>query len=266
MKFFLPKAVIFSWILVAGAISPVAAEYVITLWDVPLTIGAAMVSVYGNMRYSDMEKPADADVKPKSELLPWDRPVAGRYSDLADRMSDWAAPVAVAPVALAGYAWYNGGTASGFLGYTLMYAQALAIQSGLNLATRSLKLWPRPYIYAEDVEGREAAEKAEGEAYGSFFSGHSSAAFTAAVFTASYFSEMYPASPYSGLVWAGSLSLAGFVGALRIAAGKHYPSDVVVGALVGTGVSLLVLETHKESAKNVSLWVGPGNFGAVFSF
>jgi membrane-associated phospholipid phosphatase len=266
MKFFLPKAVIFSWILVAGAISPVAAEYVITLWDVPLTIGAAMVSVYGNMRYSDMEKPADADVKPKSELLPWDRPVAGRYSDLADRMSDWAAPVAVAPVALAGYAWYNGGTASGFLGYTLMYAQALAIQDGLNTIARSTQLWPRPYIYAEEGEGREAAEKAKGEAYGSFFSGHASAAFTTAVFTAKLFDEMYPASPYSGLVWAGSLSLAGFVGALRIAAGKHYPTDVVVGALVGTGVSLLVLETHKESAKNVSLWVGPGNFGAVFSF
>lgn len=264
MKFFLPKAVIFSWILVAGAISPVAAEYVITLWDVPLTIGATAVSVFGSVRYANME--TDADVKPQSELLPWDRPVAGRYAEWPDKLSDWAAPVAVAPVALAGYAWYNGGTASGFLGYTLMYAQALAIQSGLNLATRSLKLWPRPYIYAEDGEGREAAEKAEGEAYGSFFSGHSSAAFTAAVFTASYFSEMYPASPYRGVVWAGSLSLAGFVGALRIAAGKHYPSDVVVGALVGTGVSLLVLETHKESAKNVSLWVGPGNFGAVFSF
>ncbi len=264
MKSFLPKALFFSWFLVSGALSPVAAEYVLTLWDVPLTIGAAMVSIYGNMRYSDMEKPDDADVKPKSELLPWDRPVAGRYSDLADRMSDWASPVAVAPVALAGYAWYNGGTASGFLGYTLMYAQALAIQDGLNTIARSMQLWPRPYIYAEDGEGREVAEKAKGEAYGSFFSGHASAAFTTAIFTATAFDEMYPSSPYSRLVWAGSLSLAGFVGALRIAAGKHYPTDVVAGALVGTGVSLSILGFHKKKPQNSAIVVGPGFMGVIF--
>lgn len=264
MKAFLPKAVFFLWFLCSGSLSPVLAEYALSLYDIPLTVGATAVSVFGSVRYANME--ADRDVKPRSELLPWDRPFAGRYEEWPDKWSDWAAPVAAAPLVLAGYSWYSGGTASVFLGHTLMYAQALAIQSGLNLATRSLKIWPRPYIYAEDGEGREAAENAKGEAYGSFFSGHSSAAFTAAVFTASYFSEMYPSSPYRGVVWAGSLSLAGFVGALRIAAGKHYPSDVAVGALVGTGVSLLVLEAHKESAKNVSLWVGPGNFGAVFSF
>lgn len=264
MRAFLPKAVFFLWFLCSGSLSPVLAEYALTLRDIPLTVGAAAVSVFGSVRYADME--ADDDVRPRSELLPWDRPVAGRYAEWPDKLSDWAAPVAVAPVALAGYAWYNGGTAFGFLGYTLMYAQALAIQNGLNLAVRSLKLWPRPYMYAEDGEGREAAEKAGGEAYGSFFCGHASAAFTAAVFTASYYSEMHPSSPYGGIVWATSLSLAGFVGALRIAAGKHYPTDVVAGALVGTGVSLLVLESHRVSSKKFSLWVGPGNFGAVFAF
>lgn len=264
MKAFLPKAVFFLWFLCSGSLSPVLAEYALSLYDIPLTVGATAVSVFGSVRYADME--ADRDVKPRSELLPWDRPFAGRYEEWPDKWSDWAAPVAAAPLVLAGYSWYSGGTASVFLGHTLMYAQSLAIQSGLNLATRSLKIWPRPYIYAEDGEGREAAANAKGEAYGSFFSGHSSAAFTAAVFTASYFSEMYPSSPYRGVVWAGSLSLAGFVGALRIAAGKHYPSDVAVGALVGTGVSLLVLESHRVSSKKFSFWVGPGNFGAVFSF
>lgn len=266
MRAFLPKAVFFLWFLCLGSLSPVWAEYSLSLWDVPLTVGAAAVSVFGSMLYSDMEKPADGDVKPRSELLPWDRPVAGRYAELPDKMSDWVAPVAVAPVALAGYAWYNDGSVSGFLGYTLMYAQALSIQNGLNQIARSAKLWPRPYIYAEEGEGREAAENAKGEAYGSFFSGHASAAFTTAVFTAKLFDEMNPASPYSGIVWATSLSLAGFVGVLRIAAGKHYPTDVVAGALVGTGVSILVLESHRVSSKKASLWVGPGNFGAVFSF
>ena len=69
------------------------------------------------------------------------------------------------------------------------------------------------------------------------------------MFTGEWFSEMYPNSAYRPLVWAGTLSLAGFVGALRIAAGKHYPSDVVVGALAGTGISLAVIRLHKKSVR-----------------
>ena len=112
----------------------------------------------------------------------------------------------------------------------------------------------------------EAAEKAEGEAYGSFFSGHTSAAFTVAVFTGEWFSEVYPSSPYRGIVWAGSLSAAGFVGILRIAAGKHYPSDVIVGALVGTGISLSVIRLHRVKNERVSLIAGPNTLGMSVRF
>ena len=106
---------------------------------------------------------------------------------------------------------------------------------------------------------------------GAFFSGHASAAFTVAVFTGEWFSEMYPNSAYRPLVWAGTLSLAGFVGALRIAAGKHYPSDVVVGALAGTGISLAVIRLHKKSVRFgpvalSGLWAGPASAGASFAF
>lgn len=152
-----------------------------------------------------------------------------------------------------------------------MFAQALALQNTLNLTVRSMKFWPRPYMYAESGDGAEAAKDAEGEAYGSFFSGHASAAFTVAVFTGEWFSEMYPNSRYKPLVWAGSLSLAGFVGALRIAAGKHYVSDVVVGALAGAGISAAVIEIHKKSVRIgpvalFGLWAGPGEAVATFAF
>lgn len=52
-------------------------------------------------------------------------------------------------------------------------------------------------------------------------------------------------------------SLASFVGVLRIAAGKHYPTDVVVGALVGTGVSYGILKMHKKGCDKVTLWASP---------
>lgn len=109
------------------------------------------------------------------------------------------------------------------------------------------------------------AEKAKGEAYGSFFSGHASAAFTVAVFTSEWFSNVYPNSANTGVVRALAFSLAGLESALRIAAGKHYPSDVAVGALVGTAVSYGILFMHKKRNEKFSFWVGPNATGITFS-
>ena len=230
--------------------------------DMPVTFLSAFTAFFGNYRYTQMEKPEPGDYRDVSELAPWDRPVAGRYSESADRASDWAVVLGVAPLAMAGYS-YGVGDACGrdVAGFSLMFAQALALQSGINLMVRSLEFWPRPYIYAEDGAGARKAEKARAEAYGSFFSGHTSAAFTVAVFTGEWFSELYPESPYRGVVWALALSAAGLEGVLRVAAGKHFWSDVAVGALVGTGVSLAVIQVHKKRSDRVSLWAGLGSVG-----
>lgn len=233
----------------------------------PLTFFSAFASVYGTYRYSQMDVPSEGDYIEPSQLLPWDRSVVGRYSANADKVSDWFAILGTVPVAMVGYSWLGGDAAgSDAAAYALMFAQALALQNGLNLLARSSQLWPRPYVYATDGDGAEAAKDARGEAYGSFFSGHSSAAFTVAVFTAEWFSEIYPNSPYRGIVWAGSLSAAGMVGALRIAAGKHYPTDVIVGALVGTGLSLSVIQVHKSVAHKVSLYASPNAAGVSVRF
>jgi len=72
----------------------------------------------------------------------------------------------------------------------------------------------------------------------SFFSGHTSFAF-ATVVSAGVVAHArgYAAEPY---IWAGGLTLAALTGYLRIAADKHYFSDVLIGAAVGTGAGLLV--------------------------
>lgn len=214
-----------------------------------------------------MEVPSKEVVPGESRLLPWDRPIAGRYNENADKVSDWAAVLGAAPLCFGAWSWYRGDESGrDFATYTLMFAQALALQNGLNLLVRSMELWPRPYIYATEGEGLEKAESAKGEAYGSFFSGHASAAFTVAVFTGEWFSDVYPNSPYKDIVWASSLSAAGLVGALRIAAGKHYPTDVIVGALVGTGVSFSVIGLHKKSGDRVSLYAGLNTAGFIARF
>lgn len=260
----------------AESIAPVAKperHYGISLErDLTLTFFSAFASIYGNYRLGKMPVQSPSEMKDVSDLLPWDRPVAGRYNKTAGDVSTWAAALGVAPLALGVASWYRGDALGADLAaYTLMLAQALALQNGLNLVVRSMSFWPRPYMYATDGDGADAASAAEGEAYGSFFSGHASAAFTIAVFTGEWFSEFYPNSAYKSLVWATSLSLAGFVGALRIAAGKHYPTDVVVGALAGTGISLAVIKIHKKTVQIgpislAGIWAAPGSASAIFSF
>jgi membrane-associated phospholipid phosphatase len=235
--------------------------------DVPLSLGIVMTSVLGAYQYYGMSRVSTNELKLKSELLPWDHAFAGHYSGWATTVSHYSGALAVAPLAMAGYSWYKG-DADGydFGSFTLMFVEAFALQNALNQLVRSTQLWPRPYIYAERGEGRKKADSARGEAYGSFYSGHASAAFTVAVFTGEWFSEIYPNSKYKSFVWASSLALASAVGALRVVAGKHYPTDVVVGSLVGAGVSLGILKLHEVCKKKISFWAIPGNVGAILYF
>ena len=238
--------------------------------DLPLTFLSGFISVYGNYRLHKMA--VNTEMRDVSDLLPWDRPVAGRYCKACADVSTWSAALGVAPLALGAFSWYKGDASGGDLAaYTLMLAQALALQNGVNLLVRTLSFWPRPYMYATEGDGAEAASAAEGEAYGSFYSGHASAAFTIAVFTGEWFSEFYPNSRYKSLVWATSLSLASLVGVLRVAAGRHYPTDVAVGALAGAGISLAVIKIHKKSVRIgpvplAGVWAGPEGASLAFVF
>ena len=235
--------------------------------DVPLMLGISLTSALGVYQYYGMDRVPAGDLRAKADFLPWDRPFVGRYSEWATVVSRYSAAFGVAPLALAGYSWYRG-DADGhdFGAFTLMFAEAIALQNALNQIVRSSQLWPRPYIYAKSGKGAEKAKEARDEAYGSFYSGHASAAFTVATFTGEWFSEIYPNSKYKALVWASSYTLAAGVGILRVVAGKHYPSDIIIGALMGTGVSFGVLKLHEFCKKKIAIWAIPGNIGAVFYF
>lgn len=233
--------------------------------DLPVTLAAGGMFGIGMFLYSRMDTPET--LKDKDDLLPWDKPLAGRYSETADKASDIGSVFAIAPLVVGGIAWHDGSsTGKEFATFTVMFVQAIGIGNGINVAMRSLEIWPRPYMYAESGEGREKAESAKSEAYGSFFSGHATAAFTVATFTDQWFRTAYPNSPYKGIMRASAYSLATLESVLRIAAGKHYFTDVLVGALVGTGVSFGILEMHKKRDEKYSFWVGPNVAGITLRF
>ena len=48
-----------------------------------------------------------------------------------------------------------------------------------------------------------------------------------------------------GLVWGSTMSVAALTAYARVAAGRHFPSDVIVGAIVGSAIGHLIPRSHR---------------------
>jgi membrane-associated phospholipid phosphatase len=79
----------------------------------------------------------------------------------------------------------------------------------------------------------------------SFFSGHTSYSFALAVSSAMLLAESYPRSV--PLIYSAALSVAALPAYLRIAGDKHYFTDVLTGAIVGSTIAYGVMQLHLRS-------------------
>jgi membrane-associated phospholipid phosphatase len=122
----------------------------------------------------------------------------------------------------------------------LVYGEAFAINALLASGAKHLVARRRPYTYADDP-GIKAWAATQGEdAHRSFYSGHSALSFGAAVTGAYLYSARSGDRSARALVWGVQLAVATATANLRVRAGRHYYSDVLIGAVVGTGVGLTV--------------------------
>jgi membrane-associated phospholipid phosphatase len=117
------------------------------------------------------------------------------------------------------------------------YAVA-AVEAGLwaEGATELLKAAvgrARPVLYTDGA----AAVAADKESMRSFPSGHTALAFSLAT---SYWLARRDLTGDPGAAgWLGLVAAAG-VGVMRVASGKHFPSDVLAGAVIGSASGLIV--------------------------
>lgn len=128
---------------------------------------------------------------------------------------------------------------------TVLYLQAQLINGGLTTLSKFSFRRVRPFIYNENVD---ISEKQGKSAKLSFFSGHTSSTATNTFFAAKIFSDLYPNSKWKPLVWSVAAAIPAATGLMRVQAGKHYPTDVIVGYIVGAGVGWLVPHLHRNKA------------------
>lgn len=169
--------------------------------------------------------------------FPGDAGLRGRCSPEAARLSDVSLSLAVAlPMGME----LGGGLSARFVNAQVVYTQALFATTLLTAAAKVIFRRPRPFSYRKAECDFQVDDV---DANLSFFSGHSSISFAAAFAGSFLMSERVNAETRAA-IWGTELALAGATANLRARAGKHYYSDILVGALVGAGVGLGVPAIH----------------------
>ncbi len=77
--------------------------------------------------------------------------------------------------------------------------------------------------------------------------------------------ESYPDEAWPWIAGGLGIAAASATAVLRVTAGVHFPSDVVVGALVGSGVGIVVPLVHRHRFP-VQLTASPGGVALVGRF
>lgn len=150
----------------------------------------------------------------------------------------------------------------------LMITESVLLSSLANQVVKFSVARIRPYAHARVLAG-EPLSDFHADDLTSFYSGHTSFAFNLVV-SLGTLAELrgYPGRVW---IWAVGLPLAALVPPLRMAADKHYLSDVLVGAVVGSALGVavpLLLHGREASPRGSSLavTVAPGGAALVGCF
>lgn len=132
----------------------------------------------------------------------------------------------------------------------LVFAETLAINGALVTAAKYIAQRPLPRTY----DGESGLLDKPG-GYRSFYSGHTSLVFAALSATSMTIRLRYGERYWP---WLGTLLIGTSVAIERVADGRHFPTDVILGAVVGTVIGIGVPWLHDNG-----LYAAPVASGAM---
>ncbi len=126
----------------------------------------------------------------------------------------------------------------------------------------------RPDVYNTSLD---MSYRHNGNYRNSFFAGHVAVVATSTFFIAKVYDDYHPESNWKWLVYGGAAAATIGMGYMRLEAGKHFPSDILTGAIVGTTAGLLTPTLHKSRTKPQKWTVSPalldnGSSGFAFTY
>jgi membrane-associated phospholipid phosphatase len=142
-------------------------------------------------------------------------------------------------------------------------AEAFAINALLTSIVQRTVGRERPFAQGCGTAGHPACTSAD-DRNTSFFSGHTSFAFTAATLICFQHGRLNLYGDADGFVCPVALAVASLTGLLRIGADRHWATDVLTGAAVGAAVGSTVSITH--ISRDRSSGVAGTSSGASIAF
>jgi membrane-associated phospholipid phosphatase len=122
----------------------------------------------------------------------------------------------------------------------VLFAQTAAWNGLFTETSHLITQRPRPFVYTDPQRAQDFSN------YTSFYSGHTSFAACAAIYLLLMLAGRGAASWLLWLAAANAYGLMSLTGLYRVLAGRHVPTDVLIGALAGTMVALTVAYLHRR--------------------
>lgn len=175
---------------------------------------------------------------PPSEVNPVDRSVIGNDSQFLSSLSDvTVAAAVVTPVFLD---WNHLGFTRAFWEDMVVYTEVFMVNGALTSLAKYAAQRPLPKVYAENDSGLAS----EPGGFRSFYSGHASTAFSSLSAASMTYYFRHGSSSWPWIITA---AVGTSVMIERVAAGRHFYSDVLFGALAGIGVGTFIPMLHYRS-------------------
>lgn len=154
-------------------------------------------------------------------------------------------------------------TRSDLLKIAVVGAETVFYTVGLTYAAKTLFLRPRPFMYNAN---NNLYDKADSDGRFSFFSGHSSISAAATFFTASTLNIYLPNLKYKAILWTAAAVLPAATALYRVQAGKHFPTDVITGYLVGSALGIGIPYLHSKPTNKISVESGLNGLNIRYRF
>jgi membrane-associated phospholipid phosphatase len=127
----------------------------------------------------------------------------------------------------------------------LMYSEVILLNIGTNGLLKGLTKRTRPYVY----DPQSPLDKTTNiDARLSFYSGHTSTVASNYFFTASVLNEYVDNNTTKILIWSAAALVPAVTAFSRVNTHWHFPSDVIVGYIVGAAIGYLIPLIHKSDA------------------
>jgi len=199
----------------------------------------------------------DASIR---DSLRWDN--RARAHSLSNYTGFISAPVfALAGIGLAGQ--LDGHGARHWFDDGLIVAESAAIAGVINFAVKAAFARERPFVHALAPEDKPLTDYPQ-ENNQSFYSGHSTLTMSLAISAGTVASMRgYRWAP---ALYGGGIGLSLATGYLRIAADKHWTSDVVTGWLVGAAIGYAVPRFLHRKRSDITPLATASTAGVAFTW